>query len=106
MRAGILKHIITIQTPTRADDGMGGKTTTWTTLATVRAAIWPLKGTEAVEARKETGTITHRIRIRYLAGITAGCRVAFGSRTFELVAPPINMDERNRELELLAEEKT
>ena len=69
----------------------------------IRAAIWPLKATEQLEAMKVQLSVTHRIRIRYLSGVTAKLRVKFGTRYFN-IRSIINQGERNRQLEFLAEE--
>jgi SPP1 family predicted phage head-tail adaptor len=88
---------------TRTFDGMGGWTEEWSTLATVRAAIWPKKMVEQVEAGKRTATVTHQIRVRYLDGIDEECRVVFGDRVFEVISV-LNVEERNRTLDLMCEE--
>ena len=104
MRAGTLRHRVTLQKPTVVDDGQGGKTTTWTTgqVTDVPAAIEPLMGREAIEASKVQGTMSHRITIRYssaVSGLTPTWRVVFGSRTFEIHAVK-QIDERRREVQL------
>lgn len=106
LRAGDLRHRITIQARTNVSDGMGGYSMTWTDFATVYAAIWPMKGKEAVENMREGATVTHRVRIRYISGVKANMQILFGSRVFKLVAPPINRDELSIELELICEEET
>jgi SPP1 family predicted phage head-tail adaptor len=82
---------------------MGGWSEVWSTLAVVRAAIWPKRMTEQVETDRRTATITHQIRIRYADGVDEECRVLFGDRVFEVVSV-INPEERNRHLDLMCEE--
>jgi head-tail adaptor len=50
MRAGNLRERVTFQTKTEVSDGISaGGTETWTdTLTGVPAAIWPLKGDQAM----------------------------------------------------------
>lgn len=106
MEAGSLRHVISIQEKTQTSDGMGGFTTTWADvsgLSSLRASIWPLRATERLDNAKLELSITHRIRIRYRAGITPDMRVKFGSRYFN-IRSIINPDERNKMLEFLAEE--
>jgi len=103
MRAGTLRHKITFQTATDTSDNMGGYTQAWTDTYDCFAAIWPLKGTEALEAMKLEHAVTHRIRIRYRSGITADMRIKFGSRYFDIVSS-INPDERNVSLDIMATE--
>ena len=43
--AGKMDRRVTLQRPVRADDGHGGKVTTWTDVATVYAEVKTLRGT-------------------------------------------------------------
>ena len=47
--------------------------------------------------------MTHRVKIRYRAGVTAKMRLTFGARVFN-IRGVINAGERDRTLELLCEE--
>lgn len=105
MRAGNLRHKITIQKPTEASDGIGGMTTTWGTFKSVRAAIWPLRGTEYIAAMQVTSEISHKIRIRYLDNVTSKMRIKFGTRYFDIQSI-INPDERDIYLEMMCRETT
>lgn len=106
MRAGDLRHRITIQEQIKTVDGVGGFDLEWTTYGTVWAAVWPVSAKEITSQGKPSGEITHKVRIRYLSGITDAMRIIFGTRTLEIVAPPINNDERNVSLDLLCREET
>lgn len=105
MRAGDLRHKITIQSPTETSDGMGGMTTTWSTFKTVRAAIWPLKGAEYIATMQTTSEISHKVRIRYLEALTPKHRIKWGDRYFDIEAI-INPDERNIYFEMMCKETT
>ena len=84
MRAGRLRHRITIQSVGSTLDDYGDLSNSWTTLATVWASIKPVSGTEENIASELTGIATHTIAIRYRSGITSQNRIVFGSRTFEI----------------------
>lgn len=104
MRAGLLRHTISIQEQTETDDGMGGFTLEWNDVANmtaVPAAIWPLSAKESLDAMKLELQVTHKIRIRYRSGITAKNRIKFGTRYFNIVSL-INFEERNKTLDFLA----
>lgn len=103
MRAGQLRHQVAVQSRTLTSDGMGGQTESWETKYTVYAGIWPVSARERVQAGQMETTITHRLRLRYQAGITTAMRVVFDGRTFEIVSI-INPDERNISLDLLCTE--
>ena len=110
MRAGNLRHRLTIQKPTEVSDGMGGVTTTWSTLITIWGGIWPLRGHEYMSAMQTTSEVTHKIRIRQLptnkrSDFSSKCRILFGSRYFEIESI-INPDERDIYLELMCKEIT
>ena len=108
MRAGDLRHKITIQTRTEVSDGMGGYTETWADTYGAWAAVWPIRGPERLNYMQLESQISHRIRIRYRNGITRKHRIIFhdvdGNRTFN-IKEIINPDERNISLELLCTEE-
>ncbi len=103
LKAGALRHRVTLQTVGETPDGGGGFTTAWTDVATVWAAIEPLRGRERLHAQQLENPVTHRVTIRYRAGVTAKMRLKFGPRILNIRAV-VNPSERNRTLELLCEE--
>lgn len=111
MRAGDLDKTISIQKQSNVSDGMGGFTMTWVDIVTgsatatnIWAAIWPVSAKQKIEAMQEQSTITHRVRVRYRSGITAGMRIKFGSRVFDIIEPPIDPNMANKMLDILARE--
>ena len=102
-RAGELRHTIVIQQEARTPDGQGGFTIVWNTFATVYGGFEPLSGVESVVARQLQDATTHRLTIRYLSGVKAGMRVLYNSRLFN-IRDVLNLDERNRWMELRVEE--
>lgn len=106
MKAGLLRHQVTLQSPAGARDAVGERITTWTDVATVWARIQPLSARELFAAAQAHAATTHRVTIRHsidVAAIDAAWRVQFGSRVF-VVDGVRNIDERNREIELLCTE--
>lgn len=75
MRAGTLDRIITIQRATEARDDFGVVTTTWATLATLRAALVQASTTEYLQAAGLQGEAAVIFRTRYLDGVTVRDRV-------------------------------
>ena len=103
MRAGNLRHKIAIQEQTDTSDGMGGFSLSWSNvsgMATVPAAIWPLKSKERLDAMKQELQTTHKIRNRYRSGITSKMRAVFVSKTFNIISL-INVYEKNKILDML-----
>jgi SPP1 family predicted phage head-tail adaptor len=107
MEAGKLRQRVTVQSPTGTQDAVGERTTTWSDVAEVWASVEPITAREQFLAGQMQASTTHRIRLRYAAALAAmdgSWRVLLGARVFVLTGPPRNIDERNREWELLAVE--
>lgn len=107
MRAGRLRQRITIEQVTgEMRDGRGELTKTWGAFASnIPAAVMPLRGREFFQGHQDNRELTHKIILRYLSGVTAKMRVNYGGRYFYIVSPPINVEEKNRELNLMCVER-
>ena len=104
IRSGNLRHRIDIQEQTETSDGMGGSSLSWASVSgmdSVPAAIWPTSSKERLDAMKQELQVTHKIRIRYRAGLTSKNRIVFGSRVFNIISI-INADEKGRQIDILA----
>lgn len=100
MLAGKLRETVTIQQKSVTRDAYGAEVVSWSTVATVPAQVQPIAGREYVAMRQAQSVVTHRVRIRYTSGINTGMRVQWGGTNFDIVEA-INVDARNRQLELL-----
>lgn len=104
MRAGEFNKLISIEQKSTTSDGMGGFTEGYTNFASsVYASIWTVSAKEQIQSSKETMDITHRIRIRYRAGITAGMRIKYKTSYYNIKSI-INPNMSNKILEILAAE--
>lgn len=103
MRAGKLRRRITLERLEQVPDGGGGYTETWVALATLWAAVEPLRGNERFQAQQVSNTLTHKVTIRYRAGVTPKMRIVYGSHVFAIEAV-IDPEERHERLELLCSE--
>lgn len=103
---GKYKHIVTFQRRTSDQNGYGEKTEdNWFDVFTARVSINPVSGKEVFTAEYMASEISHRILMRYtLQPIDSTMRIRYGARTFLLVAPPINYQEANVEIQLLCKE--
>ncbi|MFQ5535173.1 MAG: phage head closure protein [Sphingomonadales bacterium] len=99
------RHKVVLQTASSVQGPGGHITKTWNTLATVAAAIEPLRGAQQLAAMKLEHPLTHRITVRYQPGLTDARRILFGARIFEVHAA-INDGERSRFIIFKAEEQT
>ena len=97
MQAGNLRHSVTLQRRSTTKGAMGGKKDSWSTLATVYAAIRPVSGREFDAAKMANSKRTHEVRIRSYSGLTTSDRILFGSRVFNIESI-LNVDERDREM--------
>lgn len=105
MRAGSLDKKITIQKLGDAVDGFGGIIEGgYQDFATVWASINPVTGKEVFLSNTDFSTVSHKIKIRYLAGVDASMRIVWNDRVFE-IKYFINYQEANREIEFLCEEQ-
>lgn len=102
MRAGRLRHTVTLQSKSVSRDAVGGESITWSTFATVPAEVQPLSGREYVAMRQAQADVSVRVRLRYLSGVNPAMRVQHGSAVYN-VLEVIDVGARNRELELLCE---
>ena len=103
MRAGLLRHRITIQSVAEAQNSLGEAIETWSTFATVAASVDPISSRDRIAASQLEEPISYRARMRYLAGVTGKMRVVFDGVTYNIVGAPMKNAKRT-EIELLLEE--
>lgn len=104
---GKMRHRITFQAfngtrnaygePLESDDA------NWTDFKSCYAAIDPVSGREFYEAQQSQSEVTHKLRTRYLAGITPTLRILCGTRKFKIISV-LNWEERGESLLILAKE--
>lgn len=102
-----LKHRVTIIRPPRPDetDESGQPIDEWQPVATVWAAIEPLRGRELESARKVVAEVTTRIRIRYRDGVDRTMRVKHKTSDTEFdILYIIHPEFAKKELQLLCKE--
>lgn len=101
MDAGRLNKRITIERLTQETDPVyGTQLDTWAPVHTAWASIEPISGREYWQAKLALAEKTIRIRMRYLPGIDSSMRVAYSGRKFSIQSA-INVDEANREIQLM-----
>lgn len=111
MSVGGMRHKLKLQSPTRASDGGGGASVSFTTIDTVFGSISPESGRERYFAQKLDSPITHTITIRFRRDVSNVTRVVYDyyrqgkkyTRSFN-VKSVINRDTKDRYLDLLCEE--
>ena len=99
MEAGKLRQRVDLQRRT-----VSGGLDTWSTVATVWAAIEPLSGNRYLQATVPVNEVQGMIRIRYRSDILPEWRIRFGQRVF-LITSIINVLQANRELQIMYREQ-
>jgi SPP1 family predicted phage head-tail adaptor len=104
MKAGKLDRRIIIEQVVESTDGIGGTVETWSTFDTVWAEFVSQTGREFFAAKQINTALDQILRIRYRAGLNAKMRVKYGTRIFNIIAPPIDVNEAHVEIKLMCEE--
>lgn len=85
MRAGTLRHRVSLQAPATGQDAYGAPLTGWTDFAlNVPASITDLSGREYLAAAATQNAVQSKIAIRALAGISAAMRVVHGADQYNI----------------------
>lgn len=85
MRAGLLRHRVAFQSPSRSVDTNGYDIETWSTVATVYADVRSAGGGERNSADRIAPEATHTIRYRAKAvDVTPGMRAVFCNEAYNV----------------------
>lgn len=106
MRGGTLRHPVRVERATETRNDFGEPIKTWTLLANTRAAIEPLRGSERMIAMQVQSDVTNKITLRWhsaIAELGTKDRIVLGSKQFDIKSV-MNVDERNREVQVMATE--
>lgn len=95
--SGMLRTPVTFQRLTRTSDGAGGATQSWAAIAgaPTRGHVKSMSGSERFASARVEATATHRVTVRYFAGLTEADRVVFGGRLYSIKFIN-NIEQRNR----------
>jgi len=102
MRAGNLKHKVTIQTYSETQSSFGEPVKSWVNLTQAYASITPLSAKEFFKAGVQAEA-SHKVEIRYVPGVTSKMRVLYGVRVFSIESV-LNIREANKSLVLVCSE--
>jgi SPP1 family predicted phage head-tail adaptor len=105
MRAGGLRHRVTIQHFTSYRDASGQPIKTWRDTATVWAQVTGINGRERVAAGAKMAEVTIRVWMRYRRDVSAASRLLcltgpYAGKRLDIIGPPIP-DDKGTRLELL-----
>jgi len=106
MNAGRLRKLITIQQQSITSDEYGAQVITWSSFGVDRwAQIEPLNGREYFAGQQFQSKVDTRFTMRYSTGITPKMRIFYNSMAYDIESI-ININERNRELQLMCSKVT
>ncbi len=100
---GALSRRFVLELPVETPDGFGGVIRTYAAGPELAGAIQYLGGGERFRADRAEQAATHRVTLRYRAGVTAAMRLTLGTRCFAIRAAS-DPDGSGRELVCLVEE--
>ena len=83
---GKLRERVTVQQATETRNAIGETVLAWSTYDTVWASVEGVSSREALDAGKIDVQISHRVRMRYLSGMTQNMRLSWRNRTLEIVS--------------------
>ena len=105
MKAGLLRHRLTIDQPTiSAPNAYADRVKGWTSFATVWGSLEAVTGRESEYARTFSVTVSHKIKIRYRAGVLPTFRLSYAGRIFSIDSV-LDLDGRRKEMSIYATEQ-
>lgn len=102
---GALRRRLVLEAPVSTPDGLGGATQSFQTVAALWGQVEWLSGREIWRMGRPEQLSTHRITMRWRAGVDAGQRLRDGSRVFD-IRTVVDPDGGRRRLVCLVEETT
>lgn len=84
MNTGDMRHRVQIQQRIETPNEFGEPVVNWNTIATRWGAIEPLTAKELIAAQQVQSDVSHKIRMRYYAGLTPKMRLVKGVRVFNI----------------------
>lgn len=103
MRAGDLDQRITIQTSTNTRGSSGEMIQTWGTWKTVWAQVQTVGGAERFYSPQLIAETSHKIKIRYLAGVVPTMRILWRGRYLDITYVDVSR-QREGEMYMLCRE--
>ncbi len=100
---GELRARLVLEGPVETPDRAGGVTRSWTPLASVWGDVATLNAQQRLEADQIGQTVTHRLTLRWRAGLSTKQRLRRGSQIF-LIRGVQDPDDRRRRLVCNCEE--
>jgi SPP1 family predicted phage head-tail adaptor len=86
IRPGELRERVTVQVASGTTNALGETVLAWSDSSAVWASVEGVSAREALAAGQQDVTISHRVRLRHLPGLTQQMRFAWRGRTLNIVS--------------------
>ena len=83
---GKLRERITVQIASGTTNALGETVLAWSNSSAVWASVEGVSAREALAAGQQETTISHKVRLRFLPGLTQQMRFSWRSRTLDIVS--------------------
>jgi len=83
---GRLREPVTIQRATETVNNIGEVVQTWSTYVERWASVEGLSGREVLQSGQQQTEVTHRVRLRYVDGMTQQMRLSWRGRILEITS--------------------
>jgi SPP1 family predicted phage head-tail adaptor len=102
IQAGELRERVIVEQSSESRNQMGEAIATWSTFTTVWASVQGVTARELLLAGQQQTEISHRVRLRFLVGLTQQMRLSWRGRTLEIISI---LEHENRSVhELICQE--
>ncbi|MDH2435598.1 phage head closure protein [Pokkaliibacter sp. MBI-7] len=103
MRAGKLRHRITLLRGVKVHNRTGEEVTEWQPVTTRRASVIAVSGSESDADQGTVAHIVYDVLLRYLDGVTSDMRLQTGGKTLEITTA-YDPTGKRAQLRILAKE--
>ena len=86
INAGSLRERVTVQQASESRNALGETVLSWATFAERWASVEGVSSRESLAYGQQQISVSHRVRLRYLAGLTQSMRIVWRGRTLEIVS--------------------
>lgn len=83
---GKLRERVTVQIASGTTNALGETVLAWSDSSAVWASVEGVSAREALLAGQQETSVTHKVRLRYLPGLTQQMRFAWRSRTLNIIS--------------------
>ena len=83
---GKLRERVTVQIASGTTNALGETVLAWSNSSAVWASVEGVSAREALAAGQQETTISHKVRLRYLPGLSQNMRFSWRSRTLDIVS--------------------